>query len=225
MTEDKRFDSGTTPFREIERYLGYHGVSATPEIRERILSLVSELSEEVTPRCVYKRFRLIPTDKADTLIIEDHEIKSRSLYRNLKGCDFVYLFAATLGTAPDRAVMKSSLTSLSDPILLQAVGAAMIEHYCDHMNLYIKALAKEDGYYLRPRFSPGYGDFDIEHQRFFEYSLNMQKEIGVTFTDALLMTPSKSVTAVIGCSVTDTNCVLSGCENCDNSDCAYRRSE
>jgi 5-methyltetrahydrofolate--homocysteine methyltransferase len=54
--------------------------------------------------------------------------------------------------------------------------------------------------------------------------LRMQKEIGVTLTDSLLMTPAKSVTALIGMSGTDRDSPVSGCDACARGkDCAYKR--
>ena len=84
--------------------------------------------------------------------------------------------------------------------------------------------AEEEGYFLRPRFSPGYGDFPLEFQRNIGDLLQMAKNIGITLTDSLLMMPSKSVTAVIGCSKTNSNCKEAGCEVCNKSaTCAFRR--
>ena len=49
------------------------------------------------------------------------------------------------------------------------------------------------------------------------------KEIGVSLTQSLLMTPSKSVTALIGVSKEPGECRRKGCEQCEAADnCAYR---
>ena len=85
-------------------------------------------------------------------------------------------------------------------------------------------LRKKDGYYIRPRFSPGYGDFDIAHQDMILRMLDTAKKIGLTLTGGNMLTPSKSVTAVIGLSETETSCHIKGCEACQKKDCAYRRS-
>ena len=51
---------------------------------------------------------------------------------------------------------------------------------------------------LKMRFSPGYGDFSLNHQRDFFRLLNLEKNLGMSLNSALLMSPSKSITAVIG---------------------------
>ena len=79
---------------------------------------------------------------------------------------------------------------------------------------------------LLSRYSPGYGDLALESQREFFRVLNVTKTIGVSLTEGCLMVPTKSVTAFIGMSKTDKNCILSGCEDCTMRDtCMYSRTE
>jgi hypothetical protein len=54
----------------------------------------------------------------------------------------------------------------------------------------------------------------------------MPKEIGVSLTGALLMTPSKSVTALVGVSDKPGECRSRGCADCSASgNCPYRAAE
>ena len=82
----------------------------------------------------------------------------------------------------------------------------------------------EKGLYLRPRFSPGYGDFSIFHQKELLQMTDASKQIGLTMTDGYMLTPSKSITAVIGISSEAGECTVKGCEVCTKEDCVYRRS-
>ena len=52
--------------------------------------------------------------------------------------------------------------------------------------------------FFKPRFSPGYGDLSLEVQKEIFSLLDCPRKIGVSLGDSLLMTPSKSVTAIIG---------------------------
>jgi hypothetical protein len=116
--------------------------------------------------------------------------------------------------------------------MLQAAAAALIEEVCDELNEQLRLDAAREGKSLRPRFSPGYGDFRLEHQPELFRILEIQKRIGVTLTGHLLMMPSKSVTAVIGISDTlpDAQCggqgagLTSGCGACDRTDCSFRKN-
>ena len=82
---------------------------------------------------------------------------------------------------------------------------------------------EKEGLYARPRFSPGYGDFSLEHQKEITSILNTPKTIGLTVTDTLILAPAKSVTAIIGFSTTKQYCHKHGCEVCKKIDCEFRR--
>ena len=112
---------------------------------------------------------------------------------------------------------------MSRAVVMQAAAAAMIEEYCDQVCSALKEEYEARGEYLRPRFSPGYGDFPLECQPALLGALEAGKRIGIKLTDSLLMMPSKSVTAVMGISKKPHRCDVRGCEACGKTDCAYRR--
>ena len=66
------------------------------------------------------------------------------------------------------------------------------------------ALAEEfPGLALTERFSPGFGDLPLELQRQVTEALDCPRSLGITLGESLLMTPSKSVTAIIGMKARD----------------------
>ena len=212
--------------REVVRYLGYHVVVPDEEVMREINDCIRDLQQVVTPRFVYERFPLSVREEADAvplICIEDIQVRSRNLAKNLKKCCGVYLMAVTLGPGPDRLIKRASVSSMSKAVIYQAAAAAMTEEWCDRINERIRLEAEKDGLYLRPRYSPGYGDLPLEMQRDISRILNMPKEIGVSLTQSLLMTPSKSVTALIGVSKEPGECRSKGCEECEAADnCMYR---
>ena len=188
--------------REITRYLGYHGVTPDENMMSEIEQCIGELENVITPRFVYDRFGLLQKEEGDGSVLSFGGIEtgSRDLARNLKGCTEVYIMAVTLGPGPDRLVRRASVGRMSRALIYQAAAAAMTEAWCDEINERIRSEAARDGLYTRPRFSPGYGDLPLSVQKQISGLLNMPKEIGVSLTESLLMTPSKSVTALIGVS-------------------------
>ena len=215
--------AGTPNWREIFRYLGYKNgdrpEGAALEMIKRAEAAVRGMAEA---RSVYQRFPL--AFRGDGAVeIGDIRIQSAALRRNLDGCAGVYLFAATLGAGVDRLI--SGLTALgrvSEAAAAQAAAAALIEDCCDEENERLRAGAAERGLKLRPRFSPGYGDFSIEHQRDIARVLDTARHIGLTVTDSLMLAPMKSVTAVIGVAEAG-GCADGGCADCDKTDCDFRR--
>lgn len=208
---------------EVMRYLGYRKKKMTmnKETDALIDQCIEDIKKVCAPHTVYKRFSIT---RHDGLIdIAGMLIKSRDLSRNLKGCDEVFLFAATAGLGIDRLIRKTVLTSMSKAAIYQAAGAEAVECICDNLNDQLRELVKKEGLNLKPRFSPGYGDTSLLLQKDFERLLQMS-EIGIHLTDTLLMVPSKSVTAFVGISKAKTK-VQASCQTCDQQDCPARRDE
>lgn len=235
--------------REVLRYLGYKGAAPDEEILREIDVCVGDLNKAVTPRFVYEKFALSrgqappPENKSsedgtaekgnseenaaeELLCFAGIRVCSRDLSANLKDCCGVYLMAVTLGPGPDMLVRRASVGRMSRAVIYQAAAAAMTEVWCDRINDRIRKEAEKDGLYTRPRFSPGYGDLPLSLQKDISRILNMPKEIGVSLTDTMLMTPSKSVTALIGVSSVPAGHrngnLKAGCADCPASaECAY----
>lgn len=208
--------------REAVRYLGF-GRSA---VDERTLGMITDafasLESVVGFRSVCRTFDMSVKDDG-TILAAGMEIKSKSLCRNLKDCKKIVLFGATLGTGVDRLISRHSIINMAQAVVLQACAAALLEEYCDIEQEKIGSIMKKEGLYLRPRFSPGYGDFDISYQEPIIRILECPKKIGLSMTDSYMMTPTKSVTALIGASRIKYLCPAAGCEVCGKKDCIYRR--
>lgn len=208
--------------REAIRYLGFGRNAADERTYELVEASFDDLNREASPRFVYRIFDLDHTSDG-ILQVGAMKIQSKSLLRNLKGCGQVVLFGATLGAGVDRLIRRISLTDMARAVVLQACAAAELEEYCDEQQKKISRELEKKSLYLRPRFSPGYGDFPIEFQEPIMRMLDCAKKIGLTMTDSYMMSPTKSVTAIIGISAEKERCPISGCEACEKKDCAYRR--
>ena len=136
----------------------------------------------------------------ETLDLGFSTVTSHSLSRALSGCESTVVFAATLGIDFDRLLVRYGKISSTKQLLLQAIGAERIESLCD---LFCRELAEDharEGKRVRPRFSAGYGDLPLAMQREIFAALDCPKHIGLTLNDSLLMSPTKSVTAIVGIS-------------------------
>ena len=208
--------------REAIRYLGF-GRNA---VDEQTLAMISDsfgnLEQAASPKSIYRIFDFSQMNDTE-MMAGNVKIISRNLGKNLRGCASVILFGATLGIEVDRIIARYSRLDMAKAVTLQACAAALLEEYCDTCQRAIGEKLKEEGKFLRPRFSPGYGDFDISYQEPIMRMLDCAKTIGLTMTDSYMMTPTKSVTALIGVSLTEENCHIKGCESCGKKDCAYRR--
>ena len=210
--------------KEIIRYLGYGANRPDETIKKLILECMEELKNTVRPRSLWRRFPLVFADEGN-LCFAGMEAESWHLAKNLTNCGEVLLFAATLGAEADVLIKRYSKTDMAKAVVLQAAAAAMLEYYCDMRQKEIAEELRKEGKHLRPRFSPGYGDFSIEHQKHILLALECGKKIGLSMTDGFMLTPAKSITAVIGVAIGEENCPVEGCESCQKRDCAFRRDE
>lgn len=192
-------------------------------IEEKVRRCLRTLKAMSTPHSVRQYFEL-SSPAENVLSFAGITVHSRNLYKNARGCRRICLFAATIGPACDRLIARAQLTDHADAAIYQAAGAALIESYCDLINRKIIAEQQVQHLYCRPRFSPGYGDLPLTLQSDFEKILQMNKKCGIAVNDSLLLSPSKSVTAMIAISDQHNPCILSGCEACENAGaCPYSR--
>ncbi len=179
---------------ELLRYLRCD--SPSPELETVLQQVMAELLPLLDYKLSYCR---LPLQKAgDTLCFGGIETDSHDLGKALDGCREVLVFAATVGLAPDRLVLKYGALSPAKALCVQAVGAERIEALCD---TFVKEQAEQlacEGLCLRPRFSPGYGDLPLELQRALFSLLDCPRRIGLSLNESLLMSPTKSVTAIAG---------------------------
>ena len=174
--------------REILRYAG-----AKPDAQD-VQALMHECLALCEGRLRYDVcFEQFPLRmQGERLDLGFAKVKSHSLARNLQGCSGIILFAATIGLEMDRLIARNRLFPAKH-LMLQAIGAERVESLCD---CFEAELSKQ--WMIRPRFSPGYGDVPLTLQRDVFGALDCFRQIGISLNESLLMTPSKSVTAIIG---------------------------
>lgn len=208
--------------KEAIRYLGYGKNAVDNRTYQQILTSFSELQRTADLRFVCRLFDF--TQISDSKIrLGTVELESKHLAKNLRGCEKVYVFGATLGIDVDRMLRRKSVSDMAEAVILQACAAALLEEYCDEIQQKLAKEQEKKGMYLRPRFSPGYGDFSLNYQVELTRMLDCAKTIGLTVTESMMMSPTKSVTALIGISREKIKCHRHGCEACEKTDCNFRR--
>ena len=188
----KRVSMPAVSISEANRYAGVKNRCADSELMARAVKEVSGASQT---SAVY---RIINVDiNGDSVSLGDITTVSRGLAKNLQGAKYAVIFCATVGLAVDRIIGKYSVISPSLALLCDAVGAERIEALCDAFEQEI-IVDLGECYELCHRFSPGYGDLEISLQKEIFNLLKPERYIGVTLNESLMMSPSKSVSAIIG---------------------------
>lgn len=211
--------------KEIYRYLGYQKNTPDTQILQMIDDVLTELKKNINPKNIYKIYSCnVDGDKIS--LLTDGELiakfESTGLAGNLKQCKKVVLFAATLGIEIDKLINKYEIVNIAKASVVQSCAAACIEKYCDMIQEDIKIKAKDEQLYVRPRFSPGYGDLTLMAQKDIFRILECTKRMGLTLTQSLMMYPTKSVTAFIGLTPNPQSCHVDKCKICRNIGCEFR---
>ena len=193
MTDTILFSAPAAPPVDRTEILRYaRAGSGNAEISALLDGVLEEAAPTITYRAVY---RVLPVAIAEgTVALGPLSFPSRSLADCLGNAKRVILVAATLGTGLDRLLLRYGRLSPARALLLQAFGTERIEALLDLLGT---ELTKAYGALTR-RFSPGYGDLPLSLQRDILPLLDCERRLGITLGNSLLMSPSKSVTAVIG---------------------------
>lgn len=179
--------------KEILRY-------ASSKENDDILDLINECINEIDHKLkfliCYKETSVFI--KGNTIDLEFTTVKSDDLITNMQNCHKCIVFVATIGIEIDRLINKYSTISPSKALIFQAIGAERIESLCNKFSYDIKEKYLKENLKTCPRFSPGYGDLPLDIQKDIFSTLNCSKHIGVMLNNSMLISPSKSVTALIG---------------------------
>lgn len=190
---------------EILKYLGYRTGEVPADILGEIDEAISIVRKCARPKYVFRFFDI------DDEVLKDIAV-GRDVTELLRSSFKVILFAVTLGNEIEMEIRKLSFTNLSMSVVVDATASAAIEAFAEEID---RSFQKEfSEFYLTDRFSPGYGDMPISIQNDFLNAINAKKEIGITTTAEGIMTPRKSITALMGVSKEVQPHRHRGCENC-----------
>lgn len=179
--------------REILRYAGVRdGVSYDGGLLERAKV---EVGKVVRSLVVYRE---MPIEIEDSLVsFGCVSVKSEKLAYAMRRAKRVIFMAATVGVEIDRLIAKKARLSAAEALMLDAVATERIEALCDEFCHSIDSDLLHEGLRTGIRFSPGYGDLPLEFQKEIFSLIAPERYIGLTLNASLMMSPSKSVSAIV----------------------------
>ena len=178
--------------KDALRYMGYGTREPDSQTNALLDKCERELLSVIDGKYVYRVFEMTDGQiKGSTFILEGD-----SIMQHLKGCTKAILLCATLSEAVDRLIRVKQISSMAEAIVVDALASAAVEQVCDLAeNEILRDFPNLEHTW---RFGLGYGDFPLTGQRKFLDILDAPKRIGVCVNESLLLTPTKSVTCVIG---------------------------
>ena len=198
---------------EVLRYLGNSRAEMTESMELLLNKCESEIIRTATPKYLYK---IISLDESGLLVGE-------SITKHMQNCENAVVICATLGAGIDKLIRAAQVTDMAKTVVLDAMASAAIEQICNKLDKIIAA--QNEGKFLTWRFSPGYGDYPIELQKDFLTILDAPRKIGLCTNDNSILTPTKSVTAIMGLSDMPLEQKRRGCASCNMAKvCKFRKN-
>ncbi len=207
---------------EALRYMGY-GKTAPDE---NVLAMMDECEKAlltvIKPCFTYHIFDIEHVDNGVAVLGTSMILEGKSVSEHLANCDRCVLLAATLSAHADRIIRRYEATDMTRAVMADFLASAAVEQVCDMADEQVRKEFSD--FHQTWRFSPGYGDLPLDIQGQFLDVLQAQKRIGLNATENNILTPRKSVTAVIGLSVHDIPKGRRGCAACNMHDtCQFRK--
>ena len=206
---------------EILRYLRVRG-DAPEELRAQVERVAGDLAQSLQPKYLYRAFPVERAEQGVCLAGSGVTLPGTLAEKMLATCDTALLLACTLGMEFERRLRALEKRDMGEAVILDACGSSWVETGCDRAEREIAG--RFAGRFLTDRFSPGYGDLPLALQPAVLAALNAEKLLGIHVGESFLMTPSKSVTAVIGVSDEPQPARVRGCACCArNKTCGLRK--
>ena len=213
----------TPPDRnEVLRYMGTPPEQADEGLRTLVDTCSAQMLSAVCPRWTY---RLSPLRfEADGVRLDcGLLLPGQALQAHLADCDRVVILCATLGAQVDTLIRQAECSDMLRALALDCCASALVEQLCDRAELRLHKLFPNC--HSPFRFSPGYGDLPLEVNTPLLDLLDAPRTIGLCATDHHLLTPRKSVTAILGVADHPVETHKRSCPGCPAYDnCQYRKS-
>ena len=211
---------------EVLRFQGYKKGVDLPSVD--VIALFDEalaLGERlIAPRVVY---RAVPVTRQASHLIEaaDQILHIPEIERLWGRLEAVGAGICTVGSAIEERV-RNLFDAREFPlaVMLDSVGSAAAESLAEYANDLLCQAALAEGLKVTNRISPGYAGWDTAEQAEL-FRLCPGEPIGVALNSACFMTPTKSISFLVGVGPeARVDHYFTQCRRCWMRDCAYRRA-
>lgn len=204
---------------EALRYLGVQGNSS--QVTTSIIEAEKLLLPVIQGKAIWKKADVY--EKEGIRYAGSVPLLGKEITELLVDAQEAVLLAATVGPLVDGLIRRLQVLDNSMALVVDALASVAVEQVVDVLEADLLARYAAEGLFLTDRFSPGYGDFPLSIQGDFLHNLDATRQIGVGKTTGDLLTPIKSVTAMIGIVNRAPRLLRRNCESCRlKGKCAFR---
>lgn len=207
---------------EILRYMGCPPDQADTALKDMVTTCACTLLETACPRWTHRCFSI--TQEPDGVRLSTGLLlPGQDIRTHLENCTQVEIFCATLSAPVDRLIRQAESRDMLQALCLDCCASAAVEQLCDYIETHLHR--EHPGCFFPFRYSPGYGDLPLSVQNSLLALLDAPRKLGLCASSSHILTPRKSVTALIGVSHVPVDRSKRSCLNCPAGDhCQYRKA-
>ena len=180
---------------EVLRYMGCPPEGADRALRAQAEACSLEVLSVIRPRWSWRELA-ITFETGGVRLEGGLLLPGADLSAHLTGCGRAAVFCATLGAEVDALIRRAERLDMAKALTLDCCASAAVETVCDRIEAELQE--KFPGRSFPFRYSPGYGDLPLEVQGELLELLDAPRRVGLCATKSHLLTPRKSVTAIMG---------------------------
>jgi len=212
-----RLDTG-----EVLRYMGCPPEKADKALREQVEDCARELLGVIRPRWSWRALALI-FEEGGVRLEGGLFLPGQDLKAHLAGCGRAAVFCATLGAGVDALIRRTQRLDMARALGLDCCASAAVEELCDQIETELQG--KFPGCSFSFRYSPGYGDLPLDIQGPLLELLDAPRRVGLCASASHILTPRKSVTAILGAAEGEIERKKRSCLGCPAREgCQYRKA-
>jgi hypothetical protein len=210
---------------EVLRFQGYQaGVDVPPaDVRALFDDALTLGRALMRPRAVLRTLRV--TSAGDQLTAGGVTLTIPRIVERWGTIEEITAGVCTIGEALERRASELwDARELPLAMMLDSVGSGAVESLAEYVNDLLCQQGLARGVKVTNRVSPGYGGWDVTEQRLL-WQLCPGDAVDVTLNDACFMSPTKTITILVGAGVSArVDDYFNQCARCWMRDCAYRRA-
>ncbi|RKI71566.1 methionine synthase [bacterium 1xD42-67] len=207
---------------EVLRYMGCPPEKANGALRAQAEDCAREVLETIRPRWSCRTVD-IAFEAGGVRLESGLLLPGEDLRAHLAGCGQAVLFCAALGAETDALIRRAERLDMGRALMLDCCASAAVEAVCDRIEEELQR--RSPGCSFPFRYSPGYGDLPLEVQGPLLDLLDAPRRVGLCATRTHLLTPRKSVTAILGVAEGEIEEKKRSCLGCPaRESCPYRKA-
>lgn len=182
------------------KMLGHTKSNILEPVYEGVNNILDLFRKEMIVKCGYKRFdgNNIKFDNSGFSVIDVYFDCGKIIGKYLKNCESLIFLVVTLGDVYEKLFESFKIKNdYLEMYLVDKIASEIVEAAADKLEKMIEENLAADHLQITNRYSPGYCGWNVSEQKKL-FSFLPHGFCGVTLNESAMMTPIKSISAVIG---------------------------